>query len=262
MHRSARGALAVLLPLLLIASSARAQAPLPSGFVDAATVVDGLVLDMRYFSEHNFVGEKIDGYESPRCLLSAQAANALAGVQRRLAPRGLGLKVFDCYRPQRAVAHFVRWARKIDDVRRKSEFYPDLDKRVLFKQGYIAEHSGHSRGATVDLTLVRRAGGSELDMGGPFDFFSPKSWPSDRSVSVHAQQNRALLARAMRGADFGLTTRNGGTSRWRRNPFPTPISISRCVEAKASRVTVERKAAEQTSHQTSTKTFPSSTIVR
>ena len=122
MHRSARGALALM--LLLIAPSARAQAPVPSGFVDAATVVDGLVLDMRYFSENNFVGEKIDGYERPRCLLSAQAANALAGVQRDLAARGLGLKVFDCYRPQRAVAHFVRWARKIDDVRRKAEFYP------------------------------------------------------------------------------------------------------------------------------------------
>jgi len=262
MHRSACGALAVLLPLLLIATSARAQVPLPSGFVDAATVVDGLVLDMRYFGEHNFVGERIDGYERPRCLLSAQAATALAEVQRSLAARGLGLKVFDCYRPQRAVAHFVRWARKIDDVRRKSEFYPDLDKRVLFEQGYIAEHSGHSRGATVDLTLVRRADGSELDMGGPFDFFSPKSWPSDSSVSVQAQQNRALLAQAMTRGGFGLTTRNGGTSRWRTNRFPTPISISRCVEASASRVPVQREAAEQTSRQTSTKTFPSSTTVR
>ena len=108
----------------------------------------------------NFVGEKIDGYERPRCLLSAQAATALAEVQRSLAARGLGLKVFDCYRPARAVAHFVRWARKIDDVRRKAEFYPELDKRDLFELGYIAEHSGHSRGATVDLTLVRRADGT------------------------------------------------------------------------------------------------------
>ena len=132
MHRSARGALALM--LLLIAPSARAQAPVPSGFVDAATVVDGLVLDMRYFSENNFVGEKIDGYERPRCLLSAQAANALAGVQRDLAARGLGLKVFDCYRPQRAVAHFVRWARKIDDVRRKAEFYPE-DRQARSVQG-------------------------------------------------------------------------------------------------------------------------------
>src|SRR5258708_33079623 len=173
MHRSARGALALLLLLLLIAPSARAQAPVPSGFVDAATVVDGLVLDMRYFSENNFVGEKIDGYERARCLLSAQAANALAGVQRGLTARRLGLKVCDCDRPPRAGAHFVRCGRKIDDVRRKAEFYPKIDKRVLFKEGYIAEHSGHSRGATLDLTLVRRADGSELDMGGPFDFFSP-----------------------------------------------------------------------------------------
>ena len=220
MHRSARGALAVLLPLLLVASSARAQAPLPSGFVDAATVVDGLVLDMRYFGEHNFVGEKIDGYERPRCLLSAQAATALAEVQRSLAARGLGLKVFDCYRPQRAVAHFVRWARKIDDVRRKSEFYPELDKRVLFEQGYIAEHSGHSRGATVDLTLVRRADGSELDMGGPFDFFSPKSWPSDRSVSVQAQQNRALLAQAMTRGGFRPYDKEWWHFTLANEPFP------------------------------------------
>src|SRR3954468_3395657 len=103
MHRSARGALAVLLPLLLVASGARAQLPLPSGFVDAATVVDGLVLDMRYFSEHNFVGEKIDGYERPLCLLSAQAATALAEVQRSLAASGIGLKVIACDRSQRAV---------------------------------------------------------------------------------------------------------------------------------------------------------------
>ena len=175
---------------------------------------------MRYFSENNFVGEKIDGYERPRCLLSAQAANALAGVQRDLAARGLGLKVFDCYRPQRAVAHFVRWARKIDDVRRKAEFYPEIDKRVLFKEGYISEHSGHSRGATLDLTLVRRADGSELDMGGPFDFFSPKSWPSDKSVSAQAQKNRALLATAMTRGGFRPYDKEWWHFTLAREPFP------------------------------------------
>src|SRR5216684_6388470 len=107
------------LALLLLTQPARAQPPLPAGFVDAAAMVEGLVVDMRYFGSHNFVGEKIDGYERPRCLLTAPAANALAGVQRGLVTRGLGLKVFDCYRPARAVAHFVRWARKIgDDVKR------------------------------------------------------------------------------------------------------------------------------------------------
>jgi D-alanyl-D-alanine dipeptidase len=188
--------------LVLSGQAAAAQAPLPSGFVDTAAVADGLAVDMRYFGNNNFVGERIDGYEHARCLLSAQAGLALAAVQKNLAARGLGLKVFDCYRPQRAVAHFVRWAQKVDDVRRKSQFYPDVDKRDLFKDGYISERSGHSRGSTVDLTLVRRADGHELDMGSPFDFFSPKSWPTDRSVSVQAQKNRALLAEAMAAGGF------------------------------------------------------------
>src|SRR5437870_9569404 len=121
--------------LLLVPQSARAQASLPAGFVDAAAVVDGLVVDMRYFGGNNFVGERIDGYERPRCLLSGPAAHALAAVERDLAARGLGLKVFDCYRPQRAVAQFVRWAQRIDDVKRKREFYPDVDKRDLFQGG-------------------------------------------------------------------------------------------------------------------------------
>src|SRR5215831_9866703 len=134
MHPSTSAALAL---LLLAAQGAHAQAPLPAGFVDAAAVVDGLVVDMRYFGANNFVGERIDGYEGPRCLLSVPAANALAAVERDLAARGLGLKVFDCYRPQRAVAQFLRWAQRIDDVKRKREFYPDVDKRDLFKEGYI-----------------------------------------------------------------------------------------------------------------------------
>ena len=205
--RSAVNAAFALLLLACTASSAGAQAP-PRGFVDAASVVDGLGVDMRYFGTNNFVGEKIDGYEQPRCLLSAPAANALAAVQRDLGTRGLGLKVFDCYRPVRAVAHFVRWARRPDnDPTRKAEYYPDVDKRDLFALGYIAARSGHSRGSTVDLTLVRRADGSEadgreLDMGTRYDFLSPKAWPSDKSVNAEAQQNRALLAQAMRRGGF------------------------------------------------------------
>ena len=200
MHSCTHAALA--LALLLLAQPGQAQAPLPPGFLDAGAVVDGLVVDMRYFGDQNFVGERIDGYERARCVLSAPAARALAAVQHDLAARGLGLKVFDCYRPQRAVAHFVRWAQRIDDVKRKREFYPDVDKRDLFKEGYISERSGHSRGSTVDLTLVRRADKRELDMGSPFDFFSPKSWPSDTSVGAQAQANRALLAAAMTRGGF------------------------------------------------------------
>ena len=199
MHPSTHAALAL---LLLSAQPVQAQAPLPPGFVDAAAVVDGMIVYMRYFGANNFVGERIDGYERPRCLLSEPAARALAAVERDLSARGLGLKVFDCYRPQRAVAQFVRWAQRIDDVKHKREFYPDEDKRELFQKGYISDRSGHSRGSTVDLTLVRRADVRELDMGSPFDFFSPKSWPSDRSISDQAQQNRALLAAAMRRRGF------------------------------------------------------------
>ena len=154
---------ALLALLLLPLAPARAQEPPPKGFVDAAAVIEGLAVDMRYFGDNNFVGTRIDGYERPRCLLTRQAADALAAIQRDLAGRGLALKMFDCYRPTRAVAHFIRWAQRIDDVKRKAEFYPDIDKRDLFRLGYIAARSGHSRGSTVDLTLIRRADGAELD---------------------------------------------------------------------------------------------------
>jgi zinc D-Ala-D-Ala dipeptidase len=193
------------LALLLVAPQfARAQASLPRDFVDAAAVVDALVVDMRYFGDNNFVGTRIDGYERPRCLLTRQAADALAAIQRDLAGRGrgLGLKMFDCYRPTRAVAHFIRWAQRIDDVKRKAEFYPDIDKRDLFRLGYIAARSGHSRGSTVDLTLVRRADGAELDMGTPYDFSGPQSGLSDRRVSEEARKNRALLVGAMTRGGF------------------------------------------------------------
>ena len=154
MHFLANVALAL---VLFAARPAQGETPAPPAFIDAAAAVEGLVVDMRYFGDDNFVGARIDGYERARCLLSAPAASALAAIARDLAARGLGLKVFDCYRPQRAVAHFLRWAQRIDDIKRKPEFYPDVPKRDLFKQGYISERSAHSRGSTVDLTLVRRA---------------------------------------------------------------------------------------------------------
>src|SRR5262249_48107795 len=212
----ARAALIAL--LLLPARLAHAQ--LPAGFVDAAAVIPGLVVDMRYFSDNNFVGQRIDGYEAARCLLTARAGNALAGVERSLAARGLGLKVFDCYRPTRAVAHFIRWARNPKDVRRKAEYYPDIDKRDLFRLGYLASRSGHSRGSTVDLTLVRRVDGSELDMGTPFDFCGRQSWTSDRSVSREAQDNRALFAAAMMRGGFRPYHREWWHFTLVNEPFP------------------------------------------
>ena len=157
----------------------------PAAFVDAATVVPGLIPEMRYATAHNFTGRPIDGYEARRCLLTKEAASALAAVARDLAPQGLFIKAFDCYRPTRAVENFIRWARDFNDQVARAEFYPNVDKRTLFRDGYIASHSGHSRGSTIDMTLAR-ADGTELDMGTHFDFFSPRSWTADASVTPGA----------------------------------------------------------------------------
>ncbi len=191
----------------------------PAQFVDAAALVPGLIVDMRYAGAHNFVGRPIDGYEAPRCLLTRAAASALAAVARDLAPRGLVLKVFDCYRPTRAVADFERWARDLTALAGKVEFYPDVDKRTLFRDGYIASRSGHSRGSTVDLTLAR-ADGRELDMGTPFDFFSPRSSPADAGVGPPARANRALLAASMRRRGFRPYHKEWWHFTLAREPFP------------------------------------------
>ena len=178
----------------------------PASFVDTVAVVPGLIVEARYAGSHNFVGRPIDGYEAPRCLLTRPAANALAQVAGDLAAHDLKIKVFDCYRPTRAVADFVHWARDLDDTRGKREFYPDVDKRTLFRDGYIASQSGHSRGSTMDLTLAQADGTAlevhDLDMGTPFDFFSPKSWTADPSISAAAHANRMLLAGAMHHRGF------------------------------------------------------------
>jgi len=186
--------------LLASVSQASFAQERPAAFVDAAAVVPRLIVDARYAGSHNFVGRPVAGYEAARCLLAQTAAAALAEVARDLAPRGLVLKVFDCYRPTQAVANFVRWAHDLNDTAGKREFYPDVDKSTLFRDGYISSRSGHSRGSTVDLTLAR-ADGQELDMGTPFDFFSPRSWPS-ASVSAEAKANRVALASAMRRHGF------------------------------------------------------------
>jgi D-alanyl-D-alanine dipeptidase len=191
----------------------------PAAFVDVATVVPGLIVEARYAGSHNFVGRPIDGYAAPRCLLTMAAAQALAGVAQDVAKYGLVIKAFDCYRPVRAVANFVRWARDLDDVAEKKEFYPDVDKRTLFRDGYISSRSGHSRGSTVDLTLAN-ADGRELDMGTPFDFFSPKSWPNAGSISNTVMVNRGELANAMRHHGFRPYQKEWWHFTLSHEPFP------------------------------------------
>ena len=157
---------------------------------------------MRYFGDDNFLGRPVAGYDAPACWLTREAANALASVQRQLATAGLGVKIFDCYRPARAVADFVAWARDPADQKRKAINYPNVDKSRLFELGYIAERSGHSRGSTVDLTLIDLATKTELDMGGVYDLFDERSWPTDLRPTPQQRANRALLQSAMRAHGF------------------------------------------------------------
>ena len=184
-------------------------------------IIPDIVLDIRYFGPHNFVGAKVDGYLTPKCLLTRKAAEGLLKVQNELRTFSLSLKIYDCYRPQRAVDHFVRWAEDLHDTKTKGEFYPTVDKRYLFRDGYIAKKSGHSRGSTVDLTIVplpvpvqeayvpgqplfacfssadRRYRDNSIDMGTGFDCFHALSHPENLQVGVQQRINRLLLKSLM-----------------------------------------------------------------
>jgi len=195
MNRAGRG-LALLLGLF-ISPALRADQPPQDGFVYLDQLLESARYDVRYAGDDNFVGEPIDGYLKPRIILTREAATALAAVEKDVALSGLALKIFDGYRPQRAVNDFRRWAADPQDIRQKARYYPDLDKPALFRDGYIAKHSGHSRGSTVDLTLVDSATGEELDMGSPFDFFGPISHHGTALVSVQQTRNRETLRQAM-----------------------------------------------------------------
>ena len=174
----------------------------PSGFVLLADAVPHIVQEIRYYSTYNFIGERIDGYEEPCALLTKEAARALKAVSSELMIQGYRLKVFDAYRPVRAVKHFVLWGIEDQDVRMKPYFYPELEKQSLFEKGYIASRSSHSRGSTVDLTLLDMDTGKEADMGSPFDLFSELSHPDCRTVTQEQYENRMLLRRAMLRGGF------------------------------------------------------------
>ena len=173
-----------------------------SGFVELAEAVPGAILEIRYYSTYNFVGDRINGYEEPCALLTKEAARALKAVSDELIAKGYRLKIYDAYRPQRAVTHFMNWAKDSGDVRMKEYFYPELDKSVLFDRGYIAEKSGHSRGSTVDLTLFDMNTGKEADMGGTFDYFGEKSHPDYKGITEAQYANRMILRDAMTAHGF------------------------------------------------------------
>ncbi len=173
-----------------------------SGFVLVSEAVPDAILEIRYYSTYNFIGDRIDGYEEPVALLTREAARALREVSDELVEKGYRLKIYDAYRPQAAVDHFVRWAGDGGDTRMKPYFYPELDKGVLFKQGYIARRSGHSRGSTVDLTLFDMAAGKDVDMGGTFDHFGRLSHPDYSGVTQAQYENRMLLRNTMLAHGF------------------------------------------------------------
>ena len=153
------------------------QATESAGFVNITDVVPDVILEVRYFGTYNFVGTRIDGYEQPTALLTREAADSLRAVSEDLKAQGYRLKIYDAYRPQMGVDHFVRWGQDLDDTLMKPYFYPNESKDSLFIKDYIATRSGHSRGSTLDLTLFDMRTEKEVDMGGTFDWFGKESHP-------------------------------------------------------------------------------------
>ena len=175
---------------------------IPEGFVYIEELIPDVILEVRYYTDDNFVGCRVDGYLAPRVILTAEAAEALAAVADELRKYRISLKIFDGYRPQQAVNHFIRWAADVEDTKMKDKYYPEVDKKDLFSLGYIAKKSGHSRGSTVDLTLFDKDTGKEFDMGSGFDFFGDISHHDTDLISKEQLQNRTILKLIMEKHGF------------------------------------------------------------
>lgn len=174
----------------------------PKDFVYLSEINSSIIMELRYISEENFIGKPIDGYLKPKIIVTKPTAIALNKIQLELKKIGLGLKIFDAYRPQQAVDHFVRWAKVLNDTLMKAKYYPNVPKSQLFKLGYIASKSGHSRGSTVDLTIINLETKQELDMGSSYDFFGDISHPFNKRITKDQQKNRMLLREVMLKNDF------------------------------------------------------------
>lgn len=206
--------------IMLLTVGFKPKQELPEGFVYAKSVIPDLDVELRYFSQNNFVGDTIDGYKANRLIVTKGTAEKLKLVQDELQSQNLCLKVYDGYRPQRAVNHFIRWARVLDDTLQKSEFYPRVEKKNLFKAGYIASRSGHSRGSTVDLTIIDGQTGEALDMGSPYDFFGKESWIEHDGLTEEQKQNRQLLQKVMLKHNFRNYPKEWWHFTLRWEPFP------------------------------------------
>ena len=201
-------------------------------FVNITDVIPDVILEIRYYGTYNFVGTRIDGYLQPTALLSRQAADSLRAVSDDLVAQGYRLKIYDAYRPQRAVDHFVRWGHLLDDTAMRPHFYPHVDKRDLFRLDYICMQSGHTRGSTVDLTLFDMRTGKEVDMGGTFDWFGSESHPDcggdpstgryrpNDTISETQFRNRLILRNAMLRHGFNPLHSEWWHFTLRNEPFP------------------------------------------
>lgn len=183
--------------LLVLTLSFNKSQELPEGFVYAQDSIPELHVELRYFSTHNFVGDTINGYKANKLILTKETVVALKQVNEVLLKQNKCLLVYDGYRPQRAVNHFMLWARDLNDTIGKAEFYPNVAKKDLFKEEYIATRSGHSKGSTVDLTIVDGETNEPLDMGSPYDFFGEPSWVDYNGISEQQKNNRILLQSLM-----------------------------------------------------------------
>ena len=210
------------LATLLLAACAKQTDPTMdrSDFVVVTEVIPDAILEIRYYSTYNFVGERIDGYEAPIALMTQQAADSLKVVSDELKAQGYRLKIWDAYRPQSAVNHFIRWAENVQDTAMKKIFYPMVDKSLLFEQGYIYARSSHSRGSTVDLTLIDAATGKELDMGSPFDWFGIESHPDYPCKLYRQSENRLILRNAMLRHGFEPLDSEWWHFTLRNEPYP------------------------------------------
>ena len=206
------------LTAIIIANFSFAQ--LPDGFVYVKDFIPDITTDLRYFTTDNFVGKRIDGYNNNCLILTKATVFALKQVQIELATKTIGLKIFDGYRPQQAVDHFMRWANDLNDTVNKTRFYPNVDKVDLFKEEYIATRSGHTKGSTVDVTLINLATGEELDMGSPYDFFGKQSWITHQDISQLQKSNRALLQHTMLKHGFRNYTKEWWHFTLKNEPFP------------------------------------------
>jgi len=190
-------------------------------FIDIKEYIPSIIIDLKYSSDDNFTGRVVKGYESPKCLLTFEAARRLKIIQTILNNSGYSLKIYDAYRPQRSVNHFINWSKNQSDTLKKSYFYPNLLKSNLFELGYIAASSSHSRGSTVDITLVEISSGKEIDMGSPYDFFGLESSHDYENISITQKNNRKLLLDVMTKNGFSSYSKEWWHYTFIDEPFPT-----------------------------------------